>query len=126
MRAKTSLAPANSKTLIPESEEASPDPQEFTRFLRPPYPEATSVILSLPPGGEAKWLLHPTSGHVFVLRGAVTVELQDGSRTKFKSGESFFQPRMEWHRCVNEGKRPARCLLVLPRTKAPALPQHVN
>ena len=93
IRAKTSLAPANLKTLLPEPEEASPDPQEFTRFLRPPYPEATSVILSLPPGDEAKWLLHPTSGHVFILRGALTVELQDGSRTKFKSMESAKTPQ---------------------------------
>jgi quercetin dioxygenase-like cupin family protein len=126
MRAKTSLVPANPKTLIAESEEASSNPEEFTRLLRPPYPEATSVILSLPPGGEAKWLLHPASGHVFVLRGALTVVQEDGSRTKFKSGESFYQPRMVWHRCVNEGKRPMRCLLALPRAKAPASPQRVN
>ena len=94
IRAKTSLAPANLKTLLPEPEEASPDPQENARFLRPPYPEATSVILSLPPGDEAKWLLHPTSGYAFIiLRGALTVELQDGSRTKFKSMESAKTPQ---------------------------------
>ena len=123
MHTKTSLAAANPKTLIAGSEEASPDPREFTRFLRSPYPEVTSEILSLPPGGEARWLLYPASGHVFVPQGALTVEQDDGSRTKFKSEKSFFQPRMEWHRCVNEGKRPVHCLLVLPRAKAPASPE---
>jgi len=94
IRAKTSLAPANLKTLLPEPEEASPDPQENARFLRPPYPEATSVILSLPPGVEAKRLLHPTSGYAFIiLRGALTVELQDGARTRFKSMESAKTPQ---------------------------------
>ena len=126
MRAKSSFVPANPKTLIAESEAASSDPEEFTRRLCPPYPEATSVILSLPPGGEAKWLLHAASGHVFVPRGALTVVQEDGSSTKFKSGESFYQPRMEWHRCVKEGKRPMRCMLVLPRAKVPALPQRLN
>lgn len=63
---------------------------------------------------------------IISLTGALTVKLEDGSNTKFKSGESFFQPRMEWHRCVNEGKGPMRCLLVLPRAKVPALPQRVN
>jgi quercetin dioxygenase-like cupin family protein len=119
MRTKATLISANPKTLMAESDEGSLDLQEFARFLSSPYPEATSVILSLPQGGEAKWLLPSASGHVFILRGALTVELQDGSRTKFKSGESFFQPRMEWHRCINEGKRPMRCLLVAAKGESP-------
>jgi quercetin dioxygenase-like cupin family protein len=126
MRKEASLNTASPKSLRAESDEGSLDPQEFARFLSSPYPEGTSVILSLPPGGEAKWLLHPASGHVFILRGALTIELQGRSRTKFKSGESFFQLRMEWIRCINEGKRPMRCVLVLPRAKVLALPQRVN
>ena len=54
MRTKASLIPANPKTLIAESDEGSLDPQEFARSLSSPYPEVISVILSLPPGGEAK------------------------------------------------------------------------
>jgi quercetin dioxygenase-like cupin family protein len=63
---------------------------------------------------------------IISLTGALTVKQEDGSNTKFKSGESFFQPRMERHRCVKEGKRPMLCLFVLPRAKVAALPQRVN
>jgi quercetin dioxygenase-like cupin family protein len=88
--------------------------------------EVTSVIISLPPGSEAKCLTHPISGHVFVLRGSLMVEFENGLRSKFKSGQCFFHPRMEWHRCINEGKKPMRFLLVLPRRKDPEAPRTIN
>lgn len=88
--------------------------------------EQTSVILSLPPGGEVKCLIHPVSGHVSVLRGNHTVEFEGGSRAKFKSGQSFFQGRMQWHRCINEGQKPTRFLLVITRRMVSVRRRPVN
>jgi quercetin dioxygenase-like cupin family protein len=101
-------------------------PEDVSPFIALPLTEVASVILTLPPGGEARCLTHPISGHVFVLRGNLTVEFENGLRSKFKSGQYFFHPRMEWHRCINEGKKPMRFLLLLPRGRVPEAPQTIH
>ena len=95
----------------------------------PPAPaggKPITVIVSLPPGGEAEWFIHPVSARVFVLRGNLTVESRNGAREKFKSGQSFFQECMEWFCCINEGKKPLRFMLVLSRGPVSLVSQPIN
>jgi quercetin dioxygenase-like cupin family protein len=81
-------------------------------YPRTDTPEVVSVILELAPGGEVGRHMHPIGGHVYVLEGAVTLEVEGGPRKEYRAGEAFIEPREQWHNARNTGATPARVLVV--------------
>jgi quercetin dioxygenase-like cupin family protein len=81
-------------------------------YPRTDKPEVVSVILELAPGGEVARHMHPIGGHVYVLEGAVTLEVENGLKKEYRAGEAFIEPREQWHNARNTGDKPARVLVV--------------
>jgi quercetin dioxygenase-like cupin family protein len=81
-------------------------------YPRTDKPEVVSVILEVAPGGEIGRHMHPIGGHVYVLDGALTLEVENGLRKEFRAGEAFVEPREQWHNARNTGDRPAKVLVV--------------
>ena len=80
------------------------------------YPDGTAkvtaVIVTIPPGGETGWHMHPVPLYVHVLDGAVTVDYGDKGVKTFAAGESILEA-MDWpHNGRNDGDRPVRILAV--------------
>jgi quercetin dioxygenase-like cupin family protein len=77
-----------------------------------PDPIVSSDVVTIPPGGVTEWMTHPVPAYLYVLEGALTVELTDGTRHEFHAGHSFLQSRATWHRGRNEGETPMRFLAI--------------
>jgi quercetin dioxygenase-like cupin family protein len=86
-------------------------------YLSTPNPVISSGIVTLPPGGISRWMVHPVPAYVYVLQGDLTVQFDDGSEKIFHEGQALLQPRAAWHRGRNEGKVPLRFLAVLMGAK---------
>jgi quercetin dioxygenase-like cupin family protein len=79
-------------------------------YLSTPYPVISSGILTIPPGGISRWMIHPVPAYVYILQGDLTVEFIDGKEKTFREGEVILQPRAVWHRGRNKGQHPLRFL----------------
>ena len=79
-------------------------------YLSTPNPVISSGILTIPPGGISRWMIHPVPAYVYILQGDLTVEFIDGKKKTFHEGEVILQPRAVWHRGRNEGQRSLRFL----------------
>jgi quercetin dioxygenase-like cupin family protein len=111
--AQAAPPPATSQaTITMVSKDTTTDAGEPIRYLSTPNPEVSSMILSLPPQGKTDWMTHPVPGYIYVLEGELTVEFENGSRIKFKTGQAFMQAHAKWHRGLNEGTGTMRFLAV--------------
>lgn len=82
-------------------------------YLKTDKPEVTVSLIEIEPGGEIGRHMHPVvSGYVHVLKGAVTVEMDDGTRHDFTAGKGFLEALNTWHNAKNLGKTPAKLLVV--------------
>ncbi len=81
-------------------------------YPRTDKPEVVSVILEVAPGGEVGRHMHPIGGHVYVLDGTVTLEVENGLRKEYRAGEAFIEPREQWHNARNTGDKAAKVLVV--------------
>src|SRR5262249_14734817 len=86
-------------------------------YLSTPNPVISSGIVTLPPGGISRWMVHPVPAYVYVLQGDLTVEFEDGSTKTFHEGQVMLQPRAGWHRGRNARKVPPRFLAVFMGAK---------
>src|SRR5437867_1040118 len=74
--------------------------------------EVTALVLDIGPGGETGRHMHPNPTFVYILEGAIDVEM-DGHPTKsYKAGESFMEAINAWHNGKNRGTTPAKVLVV--------------
>lgn len=83
-------------------------------YLKTDEPEITAAMVEIEPGGEIGRHMHLVSGYVHVLEGAVTVEMEDGTRHEFQTGQSFLEATKTWHNAKNLGKVPVKLLVVTP------------
>jgi quercetin dioxygenase-like cupin family protein len=82
-----------------------------------PDPVVSSDVLTIEPGGVTQWMTHPVPAYLYVLEGPLTVELIDGTRQTFDTGQSFLQCHTTWHRGRNDGTTPVRFLAVFVGAK---------
>ncbi len=75
-------------------------------------PEVTSVVQTYEPGGETGWHYHLTSSHIYVLEGALTLDVADGTTREFGVGEAYMESVRTWHNARNLGAEPLRLLVV--------------
>ncbi len=74
--------------------------------------EVTALVLDIGPGGETGRHMHPYPTFVYVLEGAINVEMDGGMVHSYKAGDSFLESVNTWHNGKNNGTTPAKVLVV--------------
>ena len=74
--------------------------------------EVTAVMLDIGPGGETGRHMHPYPTFVYVLEGAIDVEMDGGEVQSHKAGDSFLEVVNTWHNSKNKRATPAKVLVV--------------
>jgi quercetin dioxygenase-like cupin family protein len=74
--------------------------------------ELTAVRLDIGPGGETGRHMHPYPTLVYVLEGAIEVEMDGGMVHTYKPGDSFLMVVNTWTNAKNNGTVPAKVLVV--------------
>lgn len=81
----------------------------------PPYPagqpEVTVLKITIPPGMRLPVHKHPVINAGVMLKGELTVIVEDGSVLKLKAGDSLVELVDKWHRGENRGREPAEILV---------------
>ena len=70
--------------------------------------KVTGAIITLPPGTETGWHMHPVPCFALILEGDLVVELKDGRTKKFKAGDTFAEVIGTPHNGKNTGKVPLK------------------
>jgi quercetin dioxygenase-like cupin family protein len=74
--------------------------------------EVTALVLEIGPGGETGRHMHPYPTFVYVLAGAIDVEMDGGVVHSYKAGDSFLEVVNTWHNGKNKGTTAAKVLVV--------------
>ena len=74
--------------------------------------ELTAMRLDIGPGGETGRHMHPYPTLVYVLEGAIEVEMDGGMTHRYKTGDSFLMVVNTWTNAKNNGTLPAKVLVV--------------
>ena len=74
--------------------------------------EVTALRVEVGPGGETGRHMHPFPTFVYVLEGAINVEMEGGAARSYKAGDSFLEVVNTWHNGRNNGAAPAKLLVV--------------
>jgi len=89
---KTSVTGNNEKITYPVTDKA----------------EVTAMTVDLAPGAETGWHKHPAPVYAYVVAGELSVELEDGSRLSFASGDAIIEVVNTWHNGKNSGQAPVQ------------------
>src|SRR5213596_2306162 len=74
--------------------------------------EVTALMLDIGPGGETGRHMHPYPTFVYVLEGAIDVEMDGGMVHSYEAGDSFLMAVNTWTNAKNKGPMPAKVLVV--------------
>ncbi len=74
--------------------------------------EITALRVGIGPGGETGRHMHLYPAFVYVLEGAIEVEIEGGGSHSYKAGDSFVEAINAWHNGKNRGSTPAKLLVV--------------
>jgi hypothetical protein len=76
------------------------------------YPSGTAkvsgAIITMSPGAETGWHLHPVPCFALILEGELLVELKDGRTQKLKAGDTLAEVMNTPHNGKNTGKVPLK------------------
>ena len=70
--------------------------------------KVTGAIITLPPGTETGWHMHPVPCLALILEGELLIELKDGHTKRVKAGETFAEVIGIAHNGKNTGKVPLK------------------
>ena len=70
--------------------------------------KVTGAIITLTPGAETGWHLHPIPCFALILEGDLVVELKDGRAKKLKAGDTLAEVIGTPHNGKNMGKVPLK------------------
>lgn len=74
--------------------------------------EVTALRVDIGPGGETGRHMHLYPAFVYVLEGAVDVEIEGGEGHSYEAGDSFVEAVDAWHNGRNRGSTPVKLLVV--------------
>ena len=74
--------------------------------------EVTALRVDVGPGGETGRHMHPFPTFVYVLEGAINVEMDGGAVRSYRAGDSFLEVVNTWHNGKNVGTTTAKLLVV--------------
>ena len=92
--------------------------QTSTTFTGQPirFPQAdnqlVAVLAEVAPGGQVGRHLHPNPLFVYILEGALTIEMEGHGTHTFSAGEGLAEVVNIWHNGRNLGDTPVRFLIV--------------
>lgn len=69
-----------------------------------------------PDDDEQEWFQHGGEDFVYVIRGSITVEFDDGSSVELAAGDSVHHDGLVGHRWVHQGDEPAEVLCIVAPT----------
>jgi quercetin dioxygenase-like cupin family protein len=79
--------------------------------------EVTAVVITIAPGGETGWHLHPVPLFGYMLEGQLTVDYGDKGTHTYAVGDGLMEA-MNWpHNGMNKGGVPVRILAVYAGAK---------
>jgi quercetin dioxygenase-like cupin family protein len=82
--------------------------------------EVTAAIVTIPPGGQTGWHVHPVPLFGYMLQGELTVDYGAKGTHTYKTGEGLMEA-MNWpHNGMNKGTVPVRILTVYAGAKGTA------
>ena len=84
---------------------------EKIAYLKTGSPEVTAMTVDIPPGTETGWHVHRVPVYAWVVSGALTVELEGGSRNAYKEGDAIVEAVGVGHNGKNLGTVPVRLLV---------------
>ena len=113
------VAPVSAAAQVTPTPTATPVLQSGTTAAGTPiaYPqtdsaEVTALLLEIGPGGETGRHMHPNPTFVYVLEGAIDVEVEGGFVHTYAAGDAFLEVLNTWHNGKNNGTMPAKVLVV--------------
>src|SRR5712691_7206700 len=74
--------------------------------------EITALRVDIAPGGETGRHMHPFPTFVYVLEGAVDVDMEGSGTHSYRAGDSFLEVVNTWHNGKNQGATTAKLLVV--------------
>ncbi|HKA59166.1 MAG TPA: cupin domain-containing protein [Gemmatimonadales bacterium] len=74
--------------------------------------EVTALRVEIGPDGETGRHMHLYPAFVYVLEGAIEVEIEGSGRHSYKAGDSFLEAINTWHNGKNRGSTPVKLLVV--------------
>jgi quercetin dioxygenase-like cupin family protein len=74
--------------------------------------EVTALRVDIGPGGETGRHMHLSPAFVYVLEGAIDVEIEGRRGHSYKAGDSFVEAIDMWHNGKNRGSTSAKLLVV--------------
>ena len=75
-------------------------------------PKVTSVIVTVPPGGQTGWHIHPVPLFGYILEGELVVDYGDKGKRTYRQGDGFLEAMGTPHNGTNSGTAPVRILAV--------------
>lgn len=76
-----------------------------------PGKQMLAWVARIPPGGTSGWHYHPYDEFVYILDGAVTMQVKGKAPVIVRAGETFHVPANAVHRATNASNNPAKGLV---------------
>jgi quercetin dioxygenase-like cupin family protein len=73
----------------------------------------TAVEITLAPGQQTGWHLHPVPMFAYILEGELTVDYGTKGERTYRAGEAFMEAMNERHNGRNSGQAPVKILAVV-------------
>lgn len=70
--------------------------------------EVTAMTVDLAPGAETGWHKHPMPVYAYVVSGSLSVELEDGKKLSFTTGDAIVEVVNTMHNGRNSGTVPVK------------------
>jgi quercetin dioxygenase-like cupin family protein len=81
-------------------------------YLRIDRPEIEAMLVEIKPGGQSGRHIHPVPTLVYVIKGTLTVELDNGSRHKYPAGKISMEVTNVWHNARNMARKSLKLLVI--------------
>lgn len=86
-------------------------------YPRTDQPEVTAVRVVIPPGAETGWHRHPFPCYGYILRGALTVEMEGREPHRLTAGQALIEAVDVLHNGRNDGSEPAELVMFVTGEK---------
>lgn len=80
-------------------------------YLQTDSPQVTAVMVEIPPGRQTGWHKHPVPCFAYVIQGAISVELEDGSIHEYHAGQAIAEVINLLHNGTNHGTESVKIVL---------------
>lgn len=86
---------------------------EPIRYPTASPPHITAVEITLAPGQQTGWHMHPVPLFAYILEGELTVDYGSKGERTYRAGEGFMEAMDERHNGRNSGQGPVKILAVV-------------